>query len=246
MAAYFFLRLPIGLQTPIPLQNKQSKKKAKGTKTITVFADFDNPWKGRIAQEIQRIKSITWAPSEDDFSVVSKGGVKISHYMQLLGPIVQAPKGSIARVNVVTHANPSLIAFHGTLKPKSTFTEVSMTIAGSINDQEIQKWPTASFILQGGAKTSDGKTNFTLKDVRDRFAKDAEIIFYACHSGVDTKFLSDISKALGAKARGFSKRIAYCPTSQTNPPSIDRRWLAIGNCQGTKHMDLKSLNPDRP
>lgn len=239
----------MGLDAPAPQQHQQqplkNKKKASKTTTITVIADFDNPWKGKLAEEIDRMKKGAWEPSEDDFDVVSRGGAEISHYMQLFALIVQKPKGTVSRVNVFTHANSDMIAFHGNLKPKSTFTEVLLTVDGSINAQSIQDWPTAEFTLEGGAKTSDGKKKFTIKDVQARFTEDAEIIFYACHSGVDTKFLHDISTGLGAKARGFSKNIAYCPKFTTTPPSVDRGWVSIQTCKNPV-KDFNKLQPDRP
>ncbi len=239
----------MGLEAPAPGQQQQQPlnkpNKANKTTTITVIADFDNPWKGKLAQEIDRMKNSSWEPSEDDFAVVSGGGTEISHYMQLFALLVQKPKGTVGRVNVFTHANSDMIAFHGNLKPKTTFTEVLLTVDGSINAQAIQDWPTAQFTLGGGAKTSDGKKTFTIKDVQARFTKDAEIIFYACHSGVDTKFLHDISTGLGAKARGFSKNIAYCPKFTTTPPSVDRDWVSIQTCNSPT-KDFNKLQPDRP
>jgi len=240
---------PIGLDDHNALQSNNSKhkgsKKSKGTRTITVYADFDNPWKGNLSAEIQRMKDSAWEPHEVDFDVVSKGGTPISSYDQMFGLIVMAPKGSVKRVNVFTHANKDLIAFSGTLKPKATFTEVNLNIPGSINDQEIAAWPSKVYELVG-SQTSDGKTKFTIADVQARFSEDAEIILFACHSGVDAKFLKDIGKGMGANARGFSKNIAYCPTFTTNPPTINRNRLAIQNCSGQKVTDFEQLTPDRP
>src|SRR4051794_5572950 len=99
-------------------------------------ADFSSPW-ATAAEEVDAMDSDDWEPSLVDFEAVAKADKKAHSDIELvdniktfLGPIQSAADGSVERINVITHANPNLIALSGAVKKDGT---VSLNISGGFS-----------------------------------------------------------------------------------------------------------------
>src|SRR5262249_24446422 len=53
------------------------------------------------------------------------------------------------------------------------------------------------------------KQKFTIKELRQKFAADAEIVLYACGSGFNLAFLRDVAQTFKVPVRGFRSEIIY-------------------------------------
>ena len=134
---------PIGLQgTPgaTPLQQGGAKKgSATATKELNIVGGaFD--WDPTItdAEEIAKLSSNLWSPGTKDFvavvNAVSATASTADSFGEFLGAIVTSPDGSIKRINLLSHANPDVIAFSGKMISTATLSrDVRMDVnpAGS-------------------------------------------------------------------------------------------------------------------
>ena len=240
---------PIGLDSsgdePVPLEGKPGGKPpaTKGVE-LNIVADFPNQY-GSIANEVQMIKASRWGPTIDDFNVIVVNALKCDSFSSFSAAILMLPNGqdrpnkSIRRINVFTHSNPDLIAFKGTEKSLTIGVDVQLEVNSGLNDASLQTWNSQGFFLENPTT----KKKYTLADIRSRFTgKDAEIWLYACHSGVDGKLLQDTANTFQATVIGFQDAIAYCPTFTENPPTIDRKRVAIKTCGSGVTTDFRTLN----
>lgn len=246
---------PIGLRGnagAAPLQGASAKKAAPAvTKELNIVGgkfDWDPPITD--AQEITKLTSNLWSPGTKDFTAVVNGvsatAVLADSFGAFLGAIVTSPKGSITRINLLSHANPDVIAFSGRIRSTATVgRDVLMDVNGpgstmvSLDTQSIQAIaaPGVFFQLPGNPR------KFTIDDIRDRFAPGAVILLLACHSGVLATFLQDIANFFRVTVIGFTKEIAYCPQAQTNPMKFIRTGMQIGvgSC-ANKVADFRTLS----
>jgi hypothetical protein len=211
----------------------QSKVK---TVEINLVGNFKNPY-GSAADEVKAMAGGSWSPSIDDFIAVAGNALTVNNYLELLGAILSdgkaiRAKGTVKRVNVFTHANPQLIALAGRIDITTTLPTVWLTTQDALEPQTLANLtatpPPVFFVTFTNGKQAPG--SYTLNDVKDRFTgPDAELVFYACKSGVDATFLSSIASTLGVKVRGFKTLIAFCPRYQSTPPQVlDRKRLGLG------------------
>jgi hypothetical protein len=240
----FGLPGPVGLQSRLPAP--------VATKELNIVGgDFD--WDPPItdADEINKLNSNLWSPGTKDFVAVvnsSPGNPTAStanDFGAFLGAIVMSAKGSITRINLITHANKDLIAFGGKLISTATLirdVQLNVNPPGSnlvsLDVQSIKALaqPGVSFQLPNNQK------QFFIADIRDKFASGATIVLYACHSGLLTTFIQDIAKFFQTKVVGFTTEIAFCPPPQTNPAKFIRTGmqLGIGSC-ASKVSDFRTL-----
>lgn len=246
---------PIGLQgdpgaTPLQ-QGGAGKGAATATKELNIVGGaFD--WDPSIteAQELAKLNGNLWSPGTKDFvAVVNAVGATAStadSFGGFLGAIVTSPSGSIKRINLLTHANPDVIAFSGKIKSTSTVTtEVLMDVNSggstmvSLDTVSIQAIaaPGVFFQLPNNSK------KFTITDIRNRFTSDALILLLACHSGLLSTFVQDIANFFQVTVVGFTSVIAYCPPQQTNPKKFIRTGMqiGIGSCSN-KVTDFRTLS----
>jgi hypothetical protein len=74
---------------------------------------------------------------------------------------------------------------------------------------------------------SDLRTkNATIKDVRGALGQHAEMVLYACHSGLDQDYLKQIAKLLGIKVRGFKSEMWYHPVLSKDRKTINWQYSA--------------------
>lgn len=151
--------------------------------------------------------------------------ILVSSVWGLLHAIVQnSKKGTITRVNVFTHGNRTQVAFKGTLRLpslKGLPAEVLFT-----DKSEDQLGMEALDRLDGSLFPINKEEKHTLKDVRERFGKNAEIVLYACYSGVDLELVERIANTLQVVVFGFREKIAYCFDDKKDAGIS----LGIGSC----------------
>jgi len=205
------------------------------SKVINLVTTFPNPWQGKIKQEIAAIAKGAWAPSSDDFSAVAPSSYLVDHFYQLLGVVLQQPQGSVSRVNILTHSNPSLIAFKGTINPRSTFAEVLLNVPSALSLQMLQKMTPSTWFQVG-----QSKKKYTVADIRARFSKDAKVFFYSCKSATDPQLLQEFANTFQVTAVGFKDNICFCPKYSAN--RIDRKHVGIGSKCSEKGANFTAVD----
>lgn len=193
-----------------------SGKGGGGSLVLTLLGDFSNPWKGDPKVEAAAIDNKIWEPATDTFDVVarhpnnniSKQDVKVCPaFTSFLGFILNAP-GQIARINVISHTNSGLVAFGGTIDA----TKKGVMLNVNQNPGDFTAMDSAALVeLRDESKSwiLGQNQNFTIKDLRQKFAENAEIVLYACGSGFNLAFLRDVALTFKVKVRGFKAEIVY-------------------------------------
>ena len=175
------------------------------------------------AQEKQALFDGKWHPATVDFLAVMGSGTNqgMGNLPAVLGEIVKWPKGTVKRVNFMTHSNGRILGITG----KNILGNVTFDV--SVTDQDID-----NLAMAGMSFTVPGRPSFTIQDVRDRFAPDAVFVIYGCKSGLNTSVLTALNRLLGIKIVSFKKEIVFCPPTQ-NKPNFVRKGMKIGiNKQG--------------
>jgi len=211
-------------------KSSKSSKRSKKTKILNVVTDFPNPWKGKIKEEIEALQNNRWAPSIDDFEALVNKSYTVNHFHQLLGLIVTQPKASIMRINIFTHSNSDLIAFKGTISPKSTFASVSLEVNSALSLQMLQSMTSGTWFQVGKSKKKH-----TINDISKHFASGAKVFIYSCKSATDPVLLQELADKFGVITVGFKDNICYCPMFTAN--SIDRKRVGLGKaCSGKSNV----------
>jgi hypothetical protein len=242
-----------------------ARKSAQGPgaiQEITIVAKFPDPYGGQDTQE-ERDKSTQskWAPSTRDFLAVAKADTpdpskaifEVSTFMEMVSAVLFTrpsqpdkspfrPRQSIKRLNVITHGNPGLIAMSGTVDKSGTVMLHTRgpgadDLSGPIDVTAVQAAANPLLLLANGS----GLT----QSLRDRFAPDAEVFIYACHSGMggSLPLIQDLCGLLKVKIKGYKKEIAYCPSIDATH-ILDRAFTAIGDCNLGSTRGFKHLVPD--
>ncbi len=206
-----------------------------GGSEINIVGSFPNPFKKDLAKEIDAMKNGRWEPSIDDFAAVGGSVVVCDSFAQVSSAILFSTIGSerksasINRINIFTHANSDLIAFQGKIQPLAAVgATVTLDTGTGLTASVLQTWNAPSFFLTVPSKQHK---RFTLKDVQARFTgRDARIVIYACHSGVDGLFLQEIADTFQVTVAGFKDVIAYCPKWSESPLAVDRKRVAVKTC----------------
>ena len=146
----------------------------------------------------------------------SGGGSGSATFDALLRELRSRAAESVTELGLLGHANATEFALAGTIKPgdNNVFFAADATIDASTL----------------AAKAAD------IRAIRGRFAKDAKLILYGCHSGVHSDFLEALSVAFGICVEGFSDEITYC--IQWNEKTRRRPDCA------DFHTSVASLAPD--
>jgi hypothetical protein len=243
-----------GMQGGTPLQQGGGNKSAPiTTRELNIVGgafDWDPPITD--AQELSKLSNNLWSPGTKDFvavvNAVSANAVTADSFGEFLGAIVTSPANSIKRINLLTHANPDIIAFSGKLISTATLSpDVQMDVnAGgstlvSLDTVSIQAIAAPGVFFQ----LPNNPTKFTITDIRSRFSSDGLILLLACHSGLLSTFLQDIANFFRVAVVGFTSAIAYCPPPQSNPNRFLRTGMriGIGSCTN-KVADFRTLSTD--
>ena len=238
---------PIPSPTPIP----PAKPLPPNTKVVPLVVPFEVNivgsfvWNPSIS-DAEMITVLTegsrdhWAPDTDDFSAAVSSNTKVkptvnvaSTFGEMLGAIWKQPIGKITRVNVFTHANPDVISFSGTItrvpNAKST---VMLNVNGQGDNLTAMDATGMNNLNQPGVNFQTGQgaqtKNISIADIRQRFAPNAVIVLYACHSGLITTFIKSIATFFQVKVIGFTSEITYFAPNQTIPNKFQRNPMLIG------------------
>jgi len=146
--------------------------------------------------------------------------------------------GRSYRVNVFTHANKDLIAFGGHIEKRTvTRADVFLNINGA-NDSLTAIDPDSMNNLNQPSVTftftpKGGKTpTISVEDIQKRFATNAKIVLYACHTGLLQKFVKSIATFFNVEVFGFTVEIAYFPPAQTVAYKFQHARMRIGLVSG--------------
>ena len=224
--------------------------------TINMCGTFTNPWANRPAEEKRRIEATkvdpeAWHPSTDDFIAVcgKLKPVQVSSFTDFLNQIRQQNPGTIGRINIWSHANPGLIAFSGDID-KSTG-KVMLDRRGALDDSTWGSWPK-------GAKI--GSEDIVLRraiDLRNRFAVNAEIVFYMCGAGdggLGKQLLQSVANVFAVTAKGPPAEIMLCAYWDSAQGPIKRGFASLNPCPektpgpfGFAHLETQLISaPKRP
>jgi hypothetical protein len=229
-----------------------SKPKPKGnhsvsTKEITVIGSFKNPFNS-LGDEIKAMKENRWSPSTDDFSAVAGRSLTVDSYLGLLTVILadgdrETQAGSIKRINIFTHANKDMIALSGRISAGGVLAQVFLNVDSSLSVDTLDKLNQEGVTFSVPSKSKQlAAKKFTLDDVKKRFATDAVIVVYACHSGLDGVFVQYLADTFQVKVRGFSDVIGYFPKYEDQPASVNRRRVGIGYNSKVIESDFHRLD----
>ena len=100
--------------------------------------------------------------------------------------------------------------------------------------------------LPGTFFTMPGIARIEVADIRKRFADDAMLVLYACHSGQKQSFVKSIATFFNIKVVGFNDLIGYYPPAQTQAGKFLRTGMKIGiGRNGTPVTDWRNLISDK-
>ncbi|HET8546815.1 MAG TPA: hypothetical protein VFL57_02370 [Bryobacteraceae bacterium] len=206
--------------------------------TLNCVGDFRNPWK-TATEESRHITNWTWSPGTDSWQAVYATNVIVTGSLsQFLGLIEKQKAGNIQRINLLSHGTRGLIAFTGSISAEDG--SVSLNSKNGLDLRIADTEP----ISKGGGKFEES-LGAIARRLRNRFAKNAEIVFYLCNSGSDWELLQEVANAFQVVAKGFQKKIWFCPEwpKVPGPPKIDRSFTSLDKC-ATKKKGIGHLNPD--
>lgn len=209
-----------------------SKKRVK-TRVIWAVGDFPKPWPSDQA-EIDAIYSDSWFPSSKDFGAATKNsGAKgedyhvVGYTASFINLVFMQPKGSIARLNFVTHGASHSLGLKGTIEDDGVYF-----------DEELEAGILEGFRDNGILNKDDTVTPWT--EVRARFSKDAVIVVYACKAALSPSFLQKLADIFGVTVQAFSKELHYTYSdADLSGGEIDREKLKVDG-----KSDITRLIPD--
>jgi hypothetical protein len=177
------------------------KKKRAQTKTLWAVGDFPSPWPSETA-EAEALLADEWFPSELDFAAAMKNSgfqgrswLIVGSTEALISLVFSQPKGTIARLNFVTHGASDEIGLSGTIEPGAVYFSEGL-------DEAVLD----SFRVNG--ILTDGKVT-PWSEVEARFAPDAEIVIYACKAALDRAFLQFLADTFGVTVKAFTHELVY-------------------------------------
>jgi hypothetical protein len=209
-----------------------TKKRTK-TRTIWAVGDFPYPWRSE-AEEAEAIKAGEWFPSERDFAAAMKNSgftgrnwQKVDSTGSFINLIFREPKGSIERVNLVTHGASDEIGLAGTVEPGAVF------FSEGLDEAELDGIRTNGILNDDGSVTP-------WSDVQARFAANAQIVVYACKAALDRTFLQYLADTFGVTVRAFSTELHYVyPMADLDKGIVPRTKLTVEG-----RSNLTTLSPD--
>jgi hypothetical protein len=224
-----------------------SPSKAAATTELNLVGDFKWDPPQTDAQLLAELAGNRWSPATADFEAVPGGTPVVTPtFGHMLGAIVTQAKGSIARINLFTHGDKTVIGFGGEIKPMTvTRADVMINVNSSGNDLIAMEPTGMANLSQPGVTFTLGSKTLTVQDIRDRFAKDAQIVLYACHSAQTASFLKSIATFFGVKVVGFKVEIGYYPPVQDVPSKFKRQGMKVGlGFGGSPVTDWRALTGD--
>jgi hypothetical protein len=227
--------------TPAAPPSKPTLKTPKDGE-VTILASFvwDPPIDG--ATEIQYLLSGKWHPGFVDYEEIT--GVTTTEapgsLVALFGAITEYKPNSIKRLNFWTHANKTYVGIEGYMTSADVF------FRSSVDETAIAGYAST------GLSFTYKKQNFTLDDVRNRFADSAIFVLYGCDIAFDpTGLLTAWKDLFQVTTIGFKNKMVFCPPSQkTDGTVFDRKGEKVAilkpsfSCGTDSTRDWRSLISD--
>ena len=209
------------------------KKTRTKTKTIWAVGDFPYPWSSEAA-EAAAIKAGDWFPSDKDFAAAMKNSgfkgrdwQKVGSTPSFINLIFRESKGSIERVNFVTHGASDEIGLAGKVEPGAVF------FSDGLDEATLDGFRTNGILNDDGTVTP-------WSVVQARFAPDAEIVVYACKAALDRAFLQYLADTFGVTVKAFSNELHYVyPMTDLDKGTVPRTKLTVEGAG-----NITSLSPD--
>ncbi|MEU1972122.1 hypothetical protein ABZ477_10725 [Microbacterium sp. NPDC019599] len=209
------------------------KRKPIQAKTVWAVGDFPYPWPSEAA-EAEAIRDGEWFPSEVDFAAAMKNSgfsgsswLTVGSTAAFIALVVRQPKGSIRRLNFVTHGASDEIGLSGTVEPGAVF------FTDGLDEAELDGFRVNGILNDDGTVTP-------WSDVRARFAPDAEIVIYACKAALDAGFLQVLADTFGVTVKAFSTELHYSyPMADLELGIVPRSKLTVDG-----GSNLTVLKPD--
>lgn len=223
-----------------PLKKGRKAPRSRRTTTITIVGDFPNPWK-KIQTEIARIEAGRWSPTVDDFEAVSgsRKPVQCSSFLSFLGLLSQKRIGSVGRINIITHASKTCIAFEGTVEARTGIT--TLDTSTGLTAESLARIQNIPWFRPVGSRK-----RFTVPQALQRLAKGAQLYLYACNTagGDNLRLLQMLADTFQMTVLGFTKYLKYEPSFTTNPPSINRKAVKKAGSADPAVATVLELTPD--
>lgn len=201
------LRLPEAVEDPT------------GTE-LTLVGQFPMPWDGNRSAEIRAAQEKRWHPGTKSFEVVAntpnqgretltevKPCGSFAEFVQNVrgGDANARAKGSLRRVNIISHANPGLISFSGKLEGRDIILRGrdssggGVPIAGAL-DMTVLQW-----------MNEDANGRRLRDQIREKFTKRGEILLFVCGAGMGRglALMQDIAKCFGVRVLGYEDEVGY-------------------------------------
>jgi hypothetical protein len=245
---------PVGTaRDQLTAADEQQTRPAAPPTEMSLVASYPKPAQWTPAKERELIGKDTWFPHTLDFlEVAGRGSKAIASPEDFLLKIIET-SGRIGRLNFFSHGVTGRIATSGEVDPagKSVSLDTGWTsVIGSrrIADPYANLWGDDGD--NSGAKITVGSRSFSLDDVRAKFAPDAELWLYICHSGGDPMLLQNIANTFRVTVRAFSKIVVYCAPANFPASRKHRLGLLVAGkkpleCCEAAVNDFHQLSSDR-
>jgi hypothetical protein len=199
-------------------------------------------WESNGKTELAVLAAGNWHPTTADFEAVAEVPNKpkprtivteVGMLSELLGIIIKTMKGvdrpnaSIARLNIISHANPGVIGLSGTVADDGSCSLGRFDINDPLNSEGIDS----------SAMTWLNTTGKTLRDAaRSKFTSDAEIWLVVCNGavGVSNSLVLELSGAFGVRVAAYKDAVHYWPERDAQGTRVTKRTTTSIGLNGTK------------
>jgi hypothetical protein len=188
---------------------------------LNICGDFaPGPWKTP-AEIVAATGKDEWFPGTVELRQFAASGRGIVEgAVNVWNVLCSIARHKPTRVNVFTHATEGYIGLSGKVVKGNVIFNTTRE-ENSLSPDIIAEADDEGFYF------SDLRTkNATIKDVRGALGKHAEMVLYACHSGLDQDYLKQIAKLLGIKVRGFKSEMWYHPVLSRDRKTIKWQYSA--------------------
>lgn len=243
----------------LPDMGSKDKSQAPATKgpglELEFFGTFRSVWEGKPDSEVLQAAGKTpppgkkWFPGTGDLRKFAKSGSKdavdpmqVRDLRGLLYKLGKNKPETIGRVNLFTHADKGIISLSGEV----TWDNVTLYLdRRALDDDAMKDAEEEVFGSEGMTKEQIFAENITIDNVRKAFRKDAVVVIYACHGGLDEPYLKKVDKLFGVKVKvkSFKKMIRYTLVPDKEGKRIINLTFGIEGSP-TEVTDFHQLVPD--
>jgi hypothetical protein len=215
---------------------KKEKPKESGGE-LNIFGDFrPGPWKSD-AEILEALKNDDeWFPGTAELKKFAQSGRgHVAGAVNVWNVLREIAKSHPHRVNIFTHAIAGYIGLSGRVVSGNVYFD-TRSEANELNEDLIALAEDEDFSF------SVGKDKHGMGEVREALGTGGEVVIYACHAGLDRRYLQKLAKVLKATVKGFSEEIRYHPKKTHDGKRILGWEFSAGD--SPKVSDFHALIPD--